>query len=238
MTIANVQVDQFHSMVVYVAFDQDGHAPDVFWGSRELRRVGVQQANGAGIAAYRMYRHNATDTRNIVIDWAGKTIPAAKAAFATMWSNCREVDLFDSNSMANTTVPRSGPLLTPNFNDSALTGGFCSEGPITDLAGSPSLGWLPGQRAGTSGGVDEDNITIQETYKIQTLIADTRARLSSVTARDFSIIMMTLEPEYTGTVSVTVSVPDVDATSQVEADALVEADVSTRFPPHWQVVVL
>jgi len=238
LTIATLQVAQYSTLEVCIAFDQGNGKPNSMkWGTRELVFKDVQQANGVGLAVYTMFRNNATATNDLVATW-NTTAPTAKVMFATQVSGVRKRDLLITNSNANSTTPTTGALQLTGFADEYLAGCMASEGPSTDTIGTPSLSYLLGQRVGTTGGADDSNITLQEIYKITSAAESTRARMTGVEARDWSNILITFAPIYNVSVDNRVEVQDVEAATQLDADALIENDILSRYPPNYTVTIL
>lgn len=238
LTLNTVQVVQYSTLVVALAYDQGEGTPNsVMWGTRELNFKDVKNANGLAVAVYTMYRNDATKTESLVATWNG-TAPTAKVMFATQITGVWRRDILVTNANAASVTPTSGALQTTGFAEEFLLGVMASEGPIGDTVGSPSLSYSLGQRVGTTGDADDSNVTVQEIFKITTVAEDTRARMTGVTERDWCVILITLEPVYNVVVDNRVTVLDVAATSQAAAETFVEDDVLSRYPIDWTVEIL
>lgn len=237
MTIAAVTVAERGSLLVEVGYLQGNGAPVVTWGERTLIRRTVQQANGIGVAQYSMYRSQGADTRDIVATWKN-TAPNAKAMVAFEVMGIRRKDFESTNSQANTVNCSTGALQTPSQAETFASGAHASLGPVEDTAGIPSLGFTAGQRAGTTGGTPESNVTIQSNFRILDTAVDIRSRMAGATSRAFSSTLCVYKATYTVTVDSRVVVDDVAEVSQAAADTKIENDVLTRFPKNWTVTIL
>ena len=236
MTVASVQIPKDTSMVVGVGYDAGEGNPTMTWGNRVRQPRVVQNALGVRCSLFVIFNNGATRTNDVVVEW-DTTAPTAKAMFVTQIDEVRHRDYTATNS-GSTTTPTSGALVSTTYAEQYLTGLFVSEGPSGDTAGTPVLGYTSGQRAGTTGGAAISNITIHETFKITTATEDTRSRKTGATARDWVVIATGLKPIYTVVTDLRVTVKEVVALSQTEADSIIEADLLSRFSDPYSVVVI
>lgn len=236
LTISSLQLVQYTTMFIGIVYDTGQGAPVVTWGGQTLTPRESVSNSGIITAVYIIWKRTATATNDLVATWT-TTAPTAKAMFATQVASVRRRDVMKTNTGTSTT-PGSGALQTTNWNDEIFFGIFGSEGPSGDDAGTPASSYSSGQRVGTTGGDADTNVTIHETFKIVTSTDDTRARKTSVTSRDWVVILCTLKPIYLVTADSRVTINDVESTSQAAADTLIDNDIMSRYPDDYNVEIL
>ncbi len=237
LTLASVQLAKNTTMIVAVGYDAGDGDPIMTWDNRtyDTPRERVQDL-GIRIAYFSMFNNGATRTSDVVLTWTGSA-PTAKVMFVTQVSETQGRDVFTSGSGTGT-APSSGGIAN-NFADAYNAGIFVTEGPSTDLAGTPSFSYTAGQRIGTTGDAQASNITIQETYKVTSLIqSSAEAELTGITSRDWQAFMITFKPIYIVSVDARFDISDVSATSQAAAEAFVEGDLESRNSPPYTVTIL
>lgn len=191
LTISDIEVTSKASLLVCLAYDDSASEPVVRWGNRRLKRVRHRQANGVACSIFQFFRRKNTATRDLDVDWSTGTAPTAKAVTASQYTEVAPSDQAESGVQTASTTPGSGPapLLTNTYTTDLFFSAFGSEGPVEDDVGTPQNGFLAGQRAGTTGGVADSNITVQEIYRIPDAIISERARLTGTTARDWAVCL-------------------------------------------------
>lgn len=193
LTVSGVQSDGRSTMVVGVSWDDSVGNPTVEHGGHDIPWVVRNSGGGNGVSTAIYSRTRTTNkvkTEDMVVTFPSAV--TAKVMFVTQYTEISFSDLTLSNSQTNVTSANAGIATLTNFDDEACIAAFGSEGPSGDTQGAAALEYTLGQRVGTTGGTDDTNITIQETYKILTETESTRARLTDITARDVTSCLVTL----------------------------------------------
>ena len=204
LQVNSVAMTKDDMMVVCVAYDDvQGHPTSVKWGNRDLkRRVARDPADpDIGMSIWTAGRIHRTDTKNVVVTWAGTVVE--RAMVVTSLSGVNKVS---SKTGKNETVATGSPTIgdtaaLDSTSDFALAY-FCMEGPQSnDTVGTLEVKdagtfttATTGQRAGTVGAPPVSNVGIQELYLQLTSCVATNARITGATARKWVCGFLTLTP--------------------------------------------
>jgi len=191
LTLESVEILSGRSLVVGVAFDAGEGPPTVKWGNRDLSRIELQSQSGASTALFLLRHIRNTNTRTITCTWTGAII--AKAMFATMIGGVETQDVSQSTGQASTTNPATGPTVVSTRPETISIAAMGSQGPESDDPGTVGSGHTSGQRVGTSGGADDTNVTIHETFEILTQTGNVRATKTGATSRSWSNVILAVK---------------------------------------------
>lgn len=121
----------------------------------------------------------------------------AHAAVAALFDGLADVDTLDQMASENdtSTSPSSGVTSATTQADELLIGVVGTEGSADDSAGTWGDSFLAGPRAGTTGGADDENITISMGYRIVDATGSYTASKSGITSRDWAAIIGTFKAD-------------------------------------------
>lgn len=171
LTINNVSANAGDIVIVGIAYDvvSEGN-PTVKMGTKELNLGEGETISPWRVRQYRR-RINRSVTRDIVATFSGN-VNAAVMTVCVITEAGNE-DVKSSNNNLSGTISTTGLNTVVGHRLTAHVHHHMTNGPSTDAAGSVVADDTLGQRAGTVGGLDTDNLTLNETYSIN--VADTIA---------------------------------------------------------------
>lgn len=193
LTVASVSAKRGSFLWVAVAYETSQGVPTAKWGNGDLVRLGFRHNAGAsGVAMFARRRVKNPPAKDVVITWPSAI--EARAMFVTMLEGVTLKDQVKDRAQDATTTPDSGLTGTLAATNESLIAGFCSEGPSSDAAGTPTASTVAGQRVGTVGAPPISNVTIAEYFELDlATTAAVKARVTGATSRDWAISLVTLE---------------------------------------------
>lgn len=168
VTLPDVSMIGGDSLVVAIAWDTGEAAnPDVTYGGRDVGDFleGVTLPSGWRLRVVHDIINN-TREADVKITWPASVV--AKVAVVTSLSEAGLANITNDGTNLATTISTTGARRDADHIQTVHMGWHMTNGPASDAIGSSSTGHTLGQRAGTTGGVDTTNVTLQETYRIET----------------------------------------------------------------------
>ena len=123
----------------------------------------------------------------------------ARAAVVSVFRGLMASASLDMTAVTSgtSTSPSSPAMLTTNQPDELLIGAIGTEGPYGDAAGTWQNSFVTGQRTGTTGDVDDTNVTVSMGYRIVSATGVYTASKSGITSRFWQASIATFRMDIT-----------------------------------------
>ncbi len=199
LSINNIAIDVGSTIVVGICFEISQGNPTIMFGKKQLKRL-ITIENATGSFRTQIYAGNIRNgrTRDLVATWDAAIL--ARAMFCTQLTEASIEDVSKDKAEDATTDPDTGVAPTSTVADTISIAAFGANGPDTDSMGTIGSGHTQGQRVGTSGGVDNTNLTLTETYELLATITTIKSQFVGATSRDWANAIIAFKSMHTYTV--------------------------------------
>lgn len=156
-----------------VGYRNDQGPPVAHWGNSNMRRLSLRVFTAQNIAVAKFAklstRVSETKAKDVLLSWQDElgnpTSINARAMYVTAYEGITNPDGEPKNrTEAATTSPNTGLPDPPTIIGVTKTASFVSNGPVTDVQGTPTGATVIGQRAGTDSG--SNDVTIEEYFDL------------------------------------------------------------------------
>lgn len=205
LAVNDVGIEAGNTIKAAVIFWSTAGNPTIKYGNKTLRR---DKTNEFGVGGFRVQLYKArvkntkvpADGLDVVAAWGTET-PGARAIIVFEDNEASLEDVSVVNDNTNSTTPNTSSAGDSTVANTLSIALFGSNGPSTDVVNSVNLGHTSLARVGTTGGLDDTNLTLQVTYELLTAIGVVRGSLTVATARDWANLIVAYKSVDTYTIT-------------------------------------